>query len=335
MNNTEIFRRAWEICKKNGFTFISSNGGTGKTTTFLFFLIRHALKTGEGFHVFVRYGNQRDSMAERILTPQPSYSKRMRTDLEKLAIERDGDKFVYLIEKATKRRIAQILDVYGQAFYKPYGNTINARFALFDEILAENGDYVPDEINRFMRLVFTMARSNVYHVIGLYNNTSPNFDYFRYFGGKSYTTHTAKSGAQFIYFTARQFSSDRAQLPPNSAQAIIANTQYNAVYNKNSFTQYPALFYDCDLNGSPKAFKLLIQSRVFTVRIKDNFIFLQRSCKNKSNKTLYTINEFTKRDAPVLPFHLCIILKKYAQESRLKTDNINDTVFVKILENFL
>lgn len=333
MNNNEIFRRAWERCKKNGFTFISSNGGTGKTTYFFFRLLRLALEKNEAFHVFVRFGNQRDIMAERLIQPQPTYSKRMLALLDRVEVRHEGEKFVYIAEKTSGRHIAQIVDIFGQAFYKPFGNTIHARYALFDEILAETGEYVPDEITRFMRLVLTMARSNEYHVIGLFNNTSPNFPYFDYFGGKNYTTHRTKSGAEFVFFAAEQYRPRTAHLdPPNSVQSVMRSTLYASVYMQNSFTTFPALYSDIDVRGAPKLFKVQVESRVFFVRALDDMLILSRCAGKPDGKPVYTVNLFEQSTLPHLPQPYADLLNLYARLGALKTNNINDTIFVRLLE---
>lgn len=333
-NNNEIMRRIWVLAKQYGLSLISSNGGTGKTTYFLFRCLREALYNQNHLHIYVRYANQMETMAERVLKVQPTYSKRQRKLLDKLEIVKDGDKFIYLAEKRTGRKIAQILNVFGQAFYKPYGNMIGAKYAIFDEILAENGEYCPDELNKFNRLVFTMARSNEYHVIGLYNNTSPNFDYFRYYGGKTYNTHVAESGALFVYFHAAQYAADARNSDPKSIQAIIQRTEYNAVYNNNQFTQYPALCRPAELRGASKFFRLLIESRLFWIREHDGYLYLDRAKDKPTNKRTYTINSTDRSTLPQLPntFRQAIVM--YSQESRLKTTNINDTIFVKILEKY-
>lgn len=332
--NNSIFNKIWQQCRHYGLSFISSNGGTGKTTTFLFILLRRALEKHEHLHVFVRYANQMEAMAERLLKPQPTYSKRKLELLKRLKIEKDGDKFIYLTEVEAGRRVVQILNVYGQSYYKPYGNTIGAKYAIFDEILSENGDYCPDEINRFNRLVFTMARSNEYHVIGLYNNTSPNFEYFRYYGGKSYSTHVSKSGALFIYFQAKQYAAENCTSDPKSIQSIIQNTDYNAVYSNNEFVQYPALCRPADLTGAPKYFKILVESRFFWLREKDGYLYLDRASNKKSRKKIYTINPTESTRLPQLPDTMQQAISEYRIRSRLKTTNINDTVFVKILEKY-
>lgn len=334
-DNNEIFKRIWNRAKQYGLSLISSNGGTGKTTYFVFRCLREALDRGNHVHFYVRYAYQMEALAERILKVQPTYSKRKIKLLERLKIEKDGDKFIYLTESKTGRRIAQFYNVNGQSFYKPYGNMINAKYAIFDEILAENGDYCPDEINKFNRLMFTMARSNEYHVFGLYNNTNPNFEYFRYYGGKNYTTHVADSGALFIYFTAAQYAADKTKHNPKSIQSIIQKTAYNAVYNNNEFVQYPALFKAENLRGCPKFFKLLIESRLFWLREKDGTLYLDRAKeKPYHGKPTYTINCTEESTLPQLPQRTRQAIAMYSQVSQLKTVNMNDTIFVKILEKY-
>lgn len=333
-NNNKIFQRIWNRVKHYGLSLISSNGGTGKTTYFLLRCLREALDNGNHLHVYVRYGNQMELMAERILKPQPTYSKRALKLLSRLEIKKDGDKFVYLVERDTQRKIAQILNVFGQAFYKPYGNTIGAKYAIFDEILAEGGEYCPDEINKFNRLVFTMARSNEYHVFGLYNNTNPNFEYFRYYGGRSYTTHVSKSGALFVYFTAAQYNAAQTAANPKSIQSIIQKTEYNAVYNNNQFIQYPALYRREDLTGCTKFFRILIESRLFWLREKEGILYLDSAKDKPTRKPTYTINNTEQSTLPQLPQAVRQNIAMYSCMSRLKAVNINDTIFVKILEKY-
>ena len=85
-----------------------------------------------------------------------------------------------------------------------------------------------------------MCRADKYNVFCLYNNSSPNFEYFKYYGGKSYNTHIAKSGALFVYFTAAQFSHTATTNDRASIQSIIQKTAYNDVYNNNMFVQFAA-----------------------------------------------------------------------------------------------
>ena len=331
-NNNDIFNRIFQKASPYGLAFISSNGGTGKTTFFKFRFLRDAVKNNIPFHIFCRYSNQMEITASTFLLSKPSYSKRQNKLLNKCEVQKDGDKFIYIVEAETGRKLAQVVNIFGQSYYKPFGNTIGAKRALFDEILAENGEYCPDEINKFNRLVFTMARGDEYHVVGLYNNTTPNFDYFSYYGGKSYNTHVSDSGAIFIYFKANQFSRENSEPDKKSIQAIIKNTLYNDVYSNNTFVQFPVFHRADDLKNSRTFFKLEIENRIFKIREKDGYLFLQ-SCKpfKKSKKKTYSVNSPSRTEIKQLPLNLRIFLAKYKQIARLKTDDINNTIFVKIL----
>lgn len=336
-SNNTIFQKAWQKCQKYGLSGISSNGGTGKTTFFMFRLLRDALHKGIHFHVIVRYANQMDKMAERILSIMPTYSKRQVKILKQLSIERDGDKFIYIIETATKRRIAQIVNIYGQAFYKPFGNQIGAQRAIIDEWLAENGDYCPDEVNRFNRLIHTMARSNKYQVIGLYNNTNPNFKYFKYYKGVSYSTHVTKTGTLFYFFTAQQFTTETTKSDyAGSIQAVMKQTDYDSVYRLNTFALYPSFFMDTDLHGSDYMFKLEIQDKIFKVRFKDGYIFLDSKNANKQKRTkkTYSVNRPETTKIRQLPEVYRNIINIAISKSALKTNKLTDTIFCKILCDF-
>lgn len=329
-NNNAIFQRIWEQCKDKGLSFISSNGGTGKTTYFIVCrLLRDAIYRHIHFNVYVRFGYEREIMAEKLLTPQPTYSNRMRKALAECEVEKDGDKFVFIKHKASGRRIAQIVDVNGQAFYKRFGNMIGATRAVFDEVLAEDGAYCSDELNKFCRLNFTMARTNEYHVYCLYNNTSPNFPYFTFFCGKSYNTHISKSGAYFVYFTAQQYGKSD-ELPQLAIQSIIQRTDYNAVYASNKFTVYPT-FHQAISAPTQKCFRLLIDTRLFWVCLSDNYIYLTRAKNKPCRKNTYTINDIDTTTIPQIPPEIEANLATYIDFSRVKTPILQDTIFCKKL----
>ena len=332
VDNNKIFDRVWRKSVKYGLAFISSNGGTGKTTYFKFRLLRDAVERNIPFHIYVRYSNQMEIMAQSFIDRKGTYSKRQCALLDRCEVYKESDKFIYIVERETGRKLAQILNVYGQAYYKPFGNTIHARRALFDEVLAENGEYCPDEINKFNRLVFTMARADEYHVFCLYNNTSPNFDYFTYYGGQSFNTHVAKSGALFIYFTARQFDKRGVTQDDKSIQAIIQKTAYNDVYNNNTFVQFPAYHKPADLRGSKIFFKLEIENRLFKVREVDGTIYLDDTFAYKrSHKPVYSVNDTSRTTLKQLPDAARYSLSMFKSAARLKAADINNTVFVKIL----
>lgn len=332
VNNNAIFDRVWRKSVKYGLAFISSNGGTGKTTYFKFRLLRDAVERNIPFHIYVRFANQMEIMATSFLDHKESYSKRQNALLDRCEVYKENDKFIYIVERGTGRKLAQILNIYGQAYYKPFGNLIRARRALFDEVLAENGEYCPDEINKFNRLVFTMARADDYHVFCLYNNTSPNFDYFTYYGGQSFNTHVAKSGALFLYFTARQFTYNDEIKDSRSIQSIIQNTAYNDVYSRNTFVQYETFYKPADLRGSRVYFKLEIENRLFKIREYDGCIYLDSTnAYKRSRKPKYTINDPSRTRLKQLPDATRYSLSMFKDAARLKTNDINNTVFVKIL----
>ena len=331
-DNNDIFNRIWTTASRYGLSFISSNGGTGKTTYFKFRLLRDALSRGIPFHIYTRYSNQMETLARSFIDIKPHYSKRKTKLLSLLDIEKEKDKFIYIIEKASGRRLAQILNVNGQAVYKQFGNMIHAQRALFDEVLAENGDYCPDEINKFNRLVFTMARSDDYKVFCLYNNTSPSFDYFTYYGGKSYNTHVSKSGALFLYFTAHQYEHTDAITDARSIQSIIQNTAYNDVYCHNAFVQYPTFYDPADMRGARTHFKLEIENQIFKVRELDGIIYLDSVRARKDNKKpIFTINDPTRTTLRQLPDATRYALSIMKGNARIKTNNMNNTIFCKIL----
>lgn len=332
VNNNKIFDRVWAKSVKYGLSFISSNGGTGKTTYFKFRLLRDAVERCIPFHIYVRFGNQMEIMANAFLDHKDSYSNRQHSLLDRCEVYKENDKFIYIVEKGTQRKLAQVINIFGQAYYKPFGNTIKARRALFDEVLAENGEYCPNEINKFNRLVFTMARADEYHVFCLYNNTSPNFDYFTYYGGQSFNTHVSRSGALFIYFTAAQFSYNDEIKDARSIQSIIQNTAYNDVYNNNSFVQYDAYFKPNDIRGSRVYFKLEIENRLFKVRECDGYIYLDdKNVYKKSRKPIYSVNDTSRTKIKQLPDAARYSLSVFKDNARLKTTDINNTVFVKLL----
>lgn len=331
-DNNNIFNRIWERANRFGLSFISSNGGTGKTTYFKFRLLRDALLRGIAFHIYVRYSNQMETLARSFIDVKPHYSKRKIKLLSQLDVAKENDKFIYIVEKSSGRKLAQILNVNGQAYYKPFGNMIHAKRALFDEVLAENGDYCPDEINKFNRLVFTMARADDYKVFCLYNNTSPSFDYFTYYGGKTYNTHVANSGALFVYFTARQYEHTDAITDVHSIQSIIQNTAYKDVYCNNAFVQYPTFYEPTDLRGARTHFKLEIENQVFKVRELDNIIYLDnRKAYKHSNKPVFSLNDPTRTRIRQLPDATRYALSVMKDNARIKTNDINNTIFCKIL----
>lgn len=331
-DNNHIFQNVWNTANKYGLSFISSNGGTGKTTYFKFRLLHDAFEKNIPFHIFVRFSNQMEIMAHSFIDAKSTYSRRQLDLLHELDVYKENDKFIYIISKSDGRKIAQILNINGQSYYKPFGNTIHARRALFDEVLAENGDYCPDEINKFNRLVFTMARADDYKVFCLYNNSNPSFDYFTFYGGKNYHTHVARSGALFLYFTAKQYSASDSIADEKSIQSIIQNTAYNDVYNNNSFIQYPTFFLPMDLRGASTLFKIEIENRIFKIRERDGYIFLDDKFALKRNhKPIYSANDPIRTKIKQIPNKIKYALSVVKDKARLKTTDINNTIFCKIL----
>lgn len=333
VSNQAIFNRIWQMVKNVGLSFVSSNGGTGKTIFFRFRLLFDALFRDIPFNLYVRYGNEMEELAESFLTIKQSYSQRQVDMLKRLTIKKTGKHFVYLYDTETDRKIAQIPNIYGHDAYKKHGSTINAKRALFDEVQAENGSYCPEEISRFNRLNGTMMRSNDYKVICLYNNTSPNFDYFKFFGGKSFETHVSDNGTLFVFFIAPQFKyTDFDATKDGTLQSIMAQTAYSEVYNSNKFTQYPAYFYRAELKDSPIFYKLEVENKLFKVRKHNGMVFLDSYRGYKpSTKPIFTVNETYRTEYPQLPQDARYALSRFRDKAILKTNRIEDTIFVKKL----
>ena len=332
VDNNKIFNKVWNTANKFGLSFISSNGGTGKTTYFKFRFLRDALGKNETFHIFCRYGNQMEILANSFLLSKPSFSNRQNKLLDKCEVYKESDKFIFIVEKETKRKLAQIVNIYGQSYYKPFGNIIASKRAFFDEVLAENGEYCPDEINKFNRLVFTLARNDEYKVFCLYNNSSPNFEYFKYYKGINFNTHVSHSGALFLYFTARQFTSNDTPKEKNSIQSIIQNTAYDDVYNHNQFIQFEVYYKNENLYNAQTLFKLEIENRLFKVRAKDGYLFLdEHKATKKNNKQIFSVNDPSRTEIKQLSDGVRVLLSTARENATLKTNNINNTVFVKIL----
>lgn len=331
--NEKIFARIWARVKNYGFSLVSSNGGTGKTVFFRMRLLRDAVERHIPFHIFARYKNEMEQAANAFLDVKPTYSRRQRKLIERCAVQKVDDHFIYIVDADDSDKIyAQVVNVHGQAFYKKYGNTIGARRAFFDEILAEDGRYCPNEVQKFARLVFTMARGDDYRVFALYNNTSPNFDYFTFFGGKTFNTHISDSGALFVFFTAPQYSKRDDMDDAKSIQSIIKHTAYSDVYCNNTFAEFPNFCRPVDLYGAPVVCVLEIENQRFKVRKKDNYIYLD-SCHafKKTRKPIYTINEHERTTFRQLPDGLHFTLAEARDKSRIKTADVRDTIFCKIL----
>lgn len=335
-NNNDIFNRIWNDATKYGIAFISSNGGTGKTTYFKFRLLANALRHDIPFFVYVRYKNQMENMAQSFLDIKDSYSNRQKSKINRCKILKENENFIYIVEAETGRKLIQFVNINNQAYYKQFGNVIHAKFALFDEILAENGDYCPDEINKFNRLNLTMARSNDFFVIGLYNNTKPYFDYFKYYKAINYTTHTSKSGARFIYFIANQWQLGNKQFSPHSIQQIMKNTDYANVYNNNEFTQYPLFYKNENLKDTRILFKIEIEGQLFKLREKNNIFYLDNTkALKQSNHLIFSVDNPNKTTYNQLPAEMGQQIRELIDTNRLKTNNINDTIFCEILNQIL
>ena len=332
--NNAIFCRIWRKIQPYGLVFISSNGGTGKTVFFRMRLLRDAVERGIPFHIFVRFRNQMEQAAAAFLDIKPTYSARQRRLLARCAVRKDDEHFIYIVDTKTGKELAQVVNVHGQAFYKQFGNTIGARRAFFDEILAEDGHYAPNEVNKFNRLVFTMARGDDYHVIALYNNTSPNFDYFNYFGGKTYNTHVADSGALFVFFRAPQYSTRADMADAKSIQSIIQRTAYNDVYCNNTFAEYPNFCRPRVLRGERVLCVLEVENcRLKLRKTKDGYLYLDEhnAAKKNGKRRLYSVNEHERTQLKQLPDGLRAMIAQYRVAARLKVSNIKYSIFAKIL----
>lgn len=334
MNTNEaIFARIWQRIQPYGLALISSNGGTGKTVYFRMRLLRDAIKRGIPFHIITRYKNEMEQAAQAFLDVKPTYSKRQRRLLAHCRVRKEDEHFIYIVDaEDTDKIYAQVVNVHGQAFYKKFGNTIGARRAFFDEILAEDGKYCPDEVNKFSRLIFTMARGDVYQVFALYNNTSPNFDYFKFFGGKTFNTHVSESGALFVFFTATQYSTRDEMHDAKSIQSIIKHTAYADVYCKNTFSEYPNFCRSTDLRGTRVLCIIEIENQKFKLREKNGYYYIDANKAHKrTHKPTYSINEHERTIYRQLPDGLREMLCTVRDRSRIKTADIRFTIFCKIL----
>lgn len=333
ITNNAIFSRIWRKIQPYGLAFVSSNGGTGKTVYFKMRLLRDAVERHIPFHIFVRFKNEMEQAAYSYLDIKPTYSRRQRRLIDRCAVKKVDDNFIYIVDAEDDKRIyAQVVNVHGQAFYKKIGNTIGAKRAFFDEILAEDGHYCPNEVNKFNRLVFTMARGDDYHVYALYNNTSPNFDYFSFFGGKTFNTHVSASGALFVFFTARQYSTREEMSDARSVQSILQRTTYADVYCNNTFAEFPNFCRPTDLKGSSVVCNIEIENQRFKVRLKGKYVYIDRHCAHKeTRKPIYSINDHERTTLRQIPEGLRCALCAARDKSLIKTADLRDTIFVKIL----
>lgn len=335
-NNNDIFNRVFQNTRKYGVNFISSNRGTGKTVYFTFQYIRRALEFHEPFHLFCRWSEYKHAEALAFIAKKQSYSERQIRWLEKIEVKKESNNFIFFVNKETNEKIGQIFDIAGQEKYKKIGNIINGHRALMDEVLLANGRYCPQECINLSSLLDTLARSDWYSFCGLYNDISPKFPHFKFWGGKIHGTHVSKTGALFQYFVAEKWSKEEKHFSDNSLQAISQKTIYGDMGDLNEFQQFPNFLIDTDLRGCPFFYSIEINGNIFRIREKDGLIFLDSNHANKENgKDKFSIDEFEETNIPRLPPRQHRILSMYRDCSRLKTNRKENTIFVKILSDYL
>lgn len=319
-NNTRFFNKVWQKLRNTNLVFLSSNSGTGKSTFYKWLFIRNALKGKFTFDIYFRYENELEQKFnnDNWLTLPAEASKRKRKIFDKVEIIKEFDNY-FLIEKETGRKIAQGLAVNIQRKYKSSENAIHSKYALFDEILADDNRYCPDELYKFCRLIDTRARANEYHVLGLYNKVSFYFPYRDYF---------KNSGALFIDYIGNKFG----EIKRTGIQAILSNTSYKEVYNNNKFLFYKEFFKGKKEKGTT-LFYLNIENTIFRVIDCNDYFLLERKRKSKKSAIMFSLS-LANNLSELVTNEALQFLQLALSKRLLFTNTLNDTIFIKTLADY-
>ena len=85
-------------------------------------------------------------------------------------------------------------------------------------------------------------------------------------------------------------------------------------------------------HGAPVLCVIEIENQRFKVRKKDGYIYLDaRRAFKKTRKPIYTINEHERTTFRQMPDGLHFMLADARDKSRIKTADVRDTIFCKIL----
>lgn len=324
-NNKKTFCKLFNKNKNCSLVFISSNSGTGKTTFFKWLFLRRAVEKNELVDFFFRWENDIDTKFtnESFLKLPKNASKRLSKLAEKLKIEDfDGKKYVVYNEK----KIARAVAINTQSKIKSTEKDIDSCRALFDEVLADDGNYSPNECYKFARLIDTRARYNKYSCICLYNNVSPFFPYKEYF---------KKSGAKFIDFVGDKFGQDEIL---SGIQSILAKSNYGEVYVNNNYLFYEEFF---DENISAKncetLFFLQIDTAIFRIREnKDGLFVFEKTRHIRKNADCLSLTLGGTSFSSIETFPQTLKLLELAISRKLLfTNKKNNTIYIKRLADFL
>ena len=323
-NNNKKFSRLQKIADESNLVFISSNSGTGKTTHFKWVDVRRALKKSEKFDVFFRFENEIDQKFnnEAWLKPPLNASKRLLKLANKVEIITDNGDY-FLINKETKEKLAQALAINIQKKYKSTENSIYTCKALYDEVMADDNVYCPNEVYKFSRLIDTRARNRDYKVLCLYNNTRPYFPYKESF---------EKAGAKFIDFVGVKYG----QPTLKGIQKILSLSDYGEVYNNNNYQYFKEFYYEYDVKGKETIFYISIQNRLFAFKDCETFYILKPTNKVKKNRPVFSIamenNDFIVADRET---GIIEILTRVLNKRLLFVNRKKYTIYVKELADYL
>lgn len=323
LDNEQIFTSIWNKNRNYPFIAISSNSGTGKTTKFKWQFLRDAKEKGIKLDVFFRWQDDLDTKfsSGAFLTPPQNASKRLLKLADSLEIKKENDAY-FVVVKDTGEKIAQALAINTQSKLKSTENQIYSSRALFDEILADDGHYAPDECYKFSRLVDTRARQRQYQVVALYNNTTPFLPYRDYF---------EEGAIKYVNFTAKSYGENNTD---SSIQAVLKKSQYNEVYKNNNYKYYREFYKDIDTSGAETLFYLRIEDRLFAVKDFDDYYMLVTKKKVKKNREVYSFN-LANNDYILASSSNGVIqvLQTMLNNRLLFTNEKNNTIYLKELAN--
>lgn len=324
LDNEKIFTSIWNKNRNYPFLAISSNSGTGKTTRYKWQFLRDAKENGVKLDIIYRWQDDLESKftSGAFLTPPANASKRLLKLANSLEILKDGSSY-FVAVKDTKEKIAQAVAINTQSKLKSTENPLYTSRALFDEILADDGHYAPDECYKFCRLIDTKARQRKYQVVALYNNTTPFLPYRDYF---------EEGAIKYINFTAKSFADNKDDA--SSIQSCLKKSQYNEVYKNNNYKFYTEFYKEVDTTGADTLFYLRIEDRLFAVKDFDDYYMLVTKKKVKKNREVYSFN-LANNDYILASSSNGVIqvLQTMLNNRLLFTNEKNNTIYLKELAN--
>lgn len=216
-------------------SFVVSERGAGKTFSSLKKLIEIFLKTGEQFVYLRRSQTELESALPTIFDP---------FQREGFFLEHNFSvrgEFLYIDNKCCGRGIA-----ISTAYKLKSVGFPNVKYILFDEFISENGQYIKEELHKFLSCIETIGRMRDIYVIALANQSTIYNPYYVYFQIKPASKQTPKTRFRQKSILVYQFISTEYREVKQETKfgKLIRGTKYGSFMLENEAIQDNYQFVD-------------------------------------------------------------------------------------------